>query len=235
MSKASRLYFLIAVLAAVATVSSEAVFRGSPAFYRSEVALVGYCSGVVIAPQVVLTAWHCAQSASFLTVAGRSVNLPAPRRLHPARDIAYVCLPFQVTVPAVTIAQQPVLVDEEVDVVGFGSSEGDVLRFWTSISQIRAQVLAATHRRTPLIGRSRVTYVQPSHGMFATDDDGPRSRTPSVACWGDSGGPVYRAGTRTLVGITDEYAQFARCSEPVVNVDVVSLADLVGKAVKTCP
>ncbi|MDE2363125.1 MAG: trypsin-like serine protease [Hyphomicrobiales bacterium] len=164
----------------------------------------GFCSGVVVAPDVVLTAAHCVAAPAVLRVHYRGENgapvlLPVRRvARHPdyradavaARaksiDLALVetADPLPPTFAPAAIGAAPETIGAEVDVAGFGVSQPGVASTSGHLRRARLSL------RAPL---SNVL-------LWLDGADG------AGACTGDSGAPAFAGGA--VVGIV-AYAQAA--------------------------
>lgn len=135
-----------------------------------------YCSGAIIAPDVVLTCAHFFARRGFTGVRVRidgSAFSPADVHLVRGTDIALVRLPQRVDVAALTLGPTPRLLSRTLT-LGFGGKAESV--------QARPGVYLGT---MPISwSRKRVTRVRPAGVVYANP--------PAVK--GDSGGPVVVDG-----------------------------------------
>jgi trypsin len=194
-------------LLALATGPAAAIVGGAPiadqAIARHVVIIVGahnLCTGVAIAPDLILTAAHCVPSAGkyrLVTFEGRrpAVKDVASVAAHPqfspradAPDLALVKLATPVanlTPVAFSERRVPPSVGDRFIVAGFGVGvQGDR----KTAGKLRAVTLVATDR--------------PSSQQFSLID--PRKLGEAAGfgvCNGDSGGPVFDERDRALVGI----------------------------------
>jgi secreted trypsin-like serine protease len=194
--------------------SASAVVGGAPevrdAKTQPEVMLVGqngFCSGIAIAPDLVLTAAHCVPPGStyklYELTHDRKVILKDVRAIarHPqfsmknyqvhlaTADVALVKLAAALPVaPAPLLAPRPrVAVGERFMVRGYGAAiEGDP----KSAGNLRQATLAATGKP----GNLQLRLVDPAGGG---------TRQGLGACEGDSGAPVYQenGGALALYGL----------------------------------
>lgn len=135
------------------------------------------CSGVLVAPHVVLTAAHCHDKAYFV-VHGSTVASVWDRIPHPGydpgtyeNDIAVLILADPLPGPYAKVGSPRV---GEVEIAGYGETNDGT-----------AGVL--------YIGTSYIDHVGPTH--FTVSPGGADS------CYGDSGGPLYQSGQ--VVGLTN--------------------------------
>lgn len=164
----------------------------------------GFCSGIVLSPDVILTAAHCVPSGADLRVHfrdenGKPVLLPVIATIsHPGYvanavrgrqrsiDLALVRLasplPDRFRSAVIASAVPPAQEGTEFRIAGFGVTREGV---GASSGQLR---VATVEARAPL---SRV--------LLWTRD--PRHRGTG-ACTGDSGGPVFEAASESVAALT---------------------------------
>jgi secreted trypsin-like serine protease len=192
----------------LATVPSAAVVGGAApadkAIARHVVLIVGertLCSGVAIAPDLVLTAAHCVLTNGKYRLMVLDGSRPATKDVvsvtpHPqfspradAPDLALVKLapqpPPKLTPVAFSDRRTPPSVGDRFIVAGFGVGvQGDR----KTAGRLRAATLVATDR--------------PSSQQFSLVDPQKLGESAGLGvCNGDSGGPVLDERDRTLVGI----------------------------------
>jgi hypothetical protein len=193
---------------ALAAAPAAAVVGGAPTaeedIARHVVLIVGgqnLCTGVAIAPDLVLTAAHCVLANGkyrLLTFNGRrsTVKDVASVAPHPqfspradAPDLALVKLAAQTAASLAPVAfsdrRVPPAVGDRFIVAGFGVAiQGDR----KTAGRLRAAMLVATDR--------------PSSQQLSLVDPRKLGETAGLGvCNGDSGGPVFDARDHALVGI----------------------------------
>jgi hypothetical protein len=162
----------------------------------------GFCSGVVIAPDVVLTAAHCATTAGDLRIlvrdaSGRQIlSEVSTVALHPGfrpnapktreRSIDLALIRIAGALPASYAAAErsadPIAIGARFRVAGFGiAAEGN-------------ERSAGTLRQTTIAARAPLSSIL----LWAGDPD----NAGAGACTGDSGGPIFAADTPRVVAIT---------------------------------
>jgi secreted trypsin-like serine protease len=190
------------------TAPAGAMVGGAPpaeqAIARHVVLIIGghsLCSGVAVAPDLVLTAAHCVLSNGryqLVTFEGRRSTVKEVTKVvpHPqfapsadAPDLALVKLALQaganLTPVAFSDRRAPPLVGDRFIVAGFGVAvQGDR----KTAGRLRAATLVATDRPSS----QQLSLVDP-HKLGESAGLG--------VCNGDSGGPVFDARDRALVGI----------------------------------
>jgi secreted trypsin-like serine protease len=203
--------FLHALVAFVLTAPAFAMVGGAPesntGIGASVITIVGsrgnFCSGALVAPDLVLTAAHCIQGNSDTKIvvydASRTAQLRDVRRVarHPdfnpqgiaarraSADVALLQLtqPLSKPVAALGIPQEPIAAGQSFTIAGIGVTRpGD----GKSGGVVRAATLVSTSQP----GRLQIRLTDPANGGLG-------------ACTGDSGGPVVQqqSGRATLVGV----------------------------------
>jgi secreted trypsin-like serine protease len=166
----------------------------------------GMCSGVVLAPDLVLTAAHCAVE---LGKGGRIAVKPAvdvadvavhPQYVHDGHrarsvmpDIALLKLarPLPPELVPAMLNPRPVAEGENLFIVGFGKAERDEKKVSFTA---RMAMLAVAERSADLL-----TLIDPDHvGLMIADRGGKIS-----GCNGDSGAPAFtmRGGAAAVAGV----------------------------------
>ena len=180
-----------------------------------------FCTGVLVAPGVILTAAHCALAESALDIevfVGSDVNASGGRfhgvvaqAIHPGydeqtfdNDLALLWLDEPMTVLPIVRGDEP-SVGELVTVVGFGGDENG----------------GGGQRR---IGTSQVESI--SGDLIRT------VAAPSLACGGDSGAPALRDGK--LVGLVRSGDPQCKTFANLTRLDV-AWQTFIGKAIASPP
>jgi hypothetical protein len=173
------------------------------------------CSGVIVAPHVVLTAAHCGSAATLRTVSLRGTTVRAVV-VHPAydassqnNDLAALIVESALS-PSATLGALGA-VGSELSIVGFGATASD-------------GGTAGARRE----GRAKVASVSATEFVV--------SPGPSLTCAGDSGGAAFADGG-ALVGITSrgdaacvERSVFTRIDAARAFIDAVIAANADGAA-----
>lgn len=171
--------FIVAALSVALAACSFLPKADDPATMRAATVHIqigdsGTCSGVVIAPETVLTAAHCVEGGKdVLHVGDKPVGAV---RADPGKDIAVLRV-AGVACPCVPVASQSPLRDTPVTIVGYPMN--------------LAQILTE--------GRFMGRITDPD----APDEIKPRMVATAPVAFGNSGGPVfaYQDGKLRVVGI----------------------------------
>jgi secreted trypsin-like serine protease len=162
----------------------------------------GMCSGVVLAPDLVLTAAHCAELGKGGRIAGKPAVEVMDVAVHPqyvhgtqsvTPDIALLKLARPLPPPLVPaiLNVRPVFEGENLFIVGFGKAERDEKR----VSFMpRMAMLSVAEQSADLL-----MLTDPGHaGLMIADRSGKIS-----GCDGDSGAPAFtmRGGVAAVAGV----------------------------------
>jgi secreted trypsin-like serine protease len=190
------------------TAAAEAILGGSPDNGRHPAAgallvpgadgLVPECSGVLVAPRVFLTAAHCTNAAlaggGAYVVFGDALDPATWQPIHgtPVSDPAYgheAADPADLGVvvldraaPVAPAATGSAPAGGDVTAVGYGYSGRSGNKSFTYDGVRHAAPLAISSETATLL-------------RLSSHDD-------AALCFGDSGGPQYRANTSTVVSVT---------------------------------
>jgi len=184
---ATGLALICTAIMLAATTPAGAVVKGSvSSFSRYTVRLVGngYCSGVVIARRAVATALHCAQGM-YVIADGHSFRVASISRSAVLDDGRHVSVSGDAAI--LRLASSLPL---NIDAAPVGDGAGDIFTI--------AGYGTTDERRRGSFGSLHEAVLVPAEPHALVDPN----RTGSIgasACFGDSGGPVMRAGM--LVGV----------------------------------
>jgi hypothetical protein len=213
------IFSLIILAFVILATPATAIVRGAvatdPASVRNfvlriESQLGELCSGVLVAPDILLTAAHCVLAETRYVAHGLDPNFRdvrrevislvlhpsfeagTPPRTQPGIDLALLRLEspmgpgFQ---PLPLRALAPPVAEEDVTVAGFGTTSYN--------NRASARTLRYTYLR--LRGEIQIGNTM----LMASDSERESRRLGAGACQGDSGGPILRGdpGTFALLGI----------------------------------
>lgn len=189
------------------------------------------CTGVVVAPTVVLTAAHCGGNVSRVMVGGNQVTpsvgpggrvVPVRRvivhpgyrdRPVPDNDISILILDAPAQVPPVALATVDQLRDAvDVELVGFGSNDAQAQGGFGTKRQVRVRMGV-----TRLSDDEDLSEFERFLGFHADYEFvAGRKGLGRDTCGGDSGGPAYLLanGTLTVAGLTSRATREAPAGEP---------------------
>jgi len=192
------------------------IFNGESCnYYQSSVVYLSskksFCSGTLIAPNIVLTAAHCKPAATTATVAGHFAEVVEFIR-HPSYkpftkvqegnyidwlplfDVAIAKLDRQLPVKVAKVAfKRRLKRGLSVETAGYGLQESGLsppeIPVWTALK----------------VTRIKINWIPKKLPLF----ESPYRATNSGACYGDSGGPAISRGK--VIGIVS-YGTTNRCS-----------------------
>lgn len=208
------------------------------------------CTGVVVAPQIVLTAAHCGATIDRIMAGGNSVVSPDPmartvavRRavVHPGyrehpyseNDITVLILDTPANVIPAGLATRQQIADATMfDVVGFGYNDPVEPKGFGTKRHVRIELEAIMARAGEDLGDLPATLgFHPEYEFVAG-----RKSLRRDSCSGDSGGPIYIPvdGNFRLAGLTSRATRTAsaRCGDGGIYVEPLYFLDFINQVAR---
>jgi snapalysin len=180
---------------------SPSIVGGRPVTENYPLASVGGCTGVLVAPRLILTAAHCSELFQYRVGSvhtgsgGTVVDGGAWGLRHPTADIALFPFSQRVSTPVMPLAKIAPAIGQPTRIVGWGLTCPN--------PGCGEMPELANELDTSLVADSKCTNTQlPIKNAIESCVKNPGGK--NGACYGDSGGPMLKKvnGVWAIVGIT---------------------------------